>query len=60
MKRNTNEYIAEVEQVSAHNYRPLPVVVAEASGAWDTDVEGQHYLDKPPAYSAANPLHRPP
>ena len=33
------------EQWSTHNYHPLPVVIAEASGATVTDVEGRSYLD---------------
>ena len=38
----------------AHNYHPLPVVVATAEGAWVTDVEGKRYLDCLAAYSAVN------
>jgi ornithine--oxo-acid transaminase len=38
----------------AHNYHPLPVVVAEGEGAWVTDVEGKRYLDCLAAYSAVN------
>ena len=45
---------------SAHNYHPLPVVIAEASGAWVTDVEGKSYLDMLAAYSAVNFGHRNP
>jgi ornithine--oxo-acid transaminase len=45
---------------SAHNYHPLPVVIAEAEGAWVTDVEGQRYLDMLAAYSAINFGHRHP
>jgi ornithine--oxo-acid transaminase len=44
----------------AHNYHPLPVVVAEAEGAWVTDVEGRRYLDMLAAYSALNFGHRHP
>lgn len=45
----------EVEERSlAHNYHPLPVVVATAEGAWVTDVEGNRYLDCLAAYSAVN------
>jgi ornithine--oxo-acid transaminase len=43
---------------SAHNYDPLPVVIAEAEGAWVTDVEGRRYLDLLAAYSAINFGHR--
>jgi ornithine--oxo-acid transaminase len=38
----------------APNYHPLDVVVAEASGAWVTDVDGRRYLDCLSAYSALN------
>src|SRR5204862_3634654 len=38
----------------AHNYHPLPVVVASASGSWVTDVDGRRYLDCLAAYSALN------
>ncbi|WP_156219153.1 ornithine--oxo-acid transaminase [Actinomadura litoris] len=42
------------EEHSAHNYHPLPIVVASADGAWLTDVEGNRYLDMLAAYSAVN------
>ena len=45
---------------SAHNYHPLPVVVATAEGAWVTDVDGSRYLDMLSAYSALNFGHRHP
>jgi ornithine--oxo-acid transaminase len=45
---------------SAHNYHPLPVVIARAEGAWVTDVEGRRYLDLLAAYSALNFGHRHP
>jgi ornithine--oxo-acid transaminase len=45
---------------SARNYHPLPVVIAEAEGAWVTDVEGRRYLDLLAAYSALNFGHRHP
>jgi ornithine--oxo-acid transaminase len=48
------------EAHSAHNYRPLPVVIAEAEGAWVTDVEGRRYVDLLAAYSAINFGHRHP
>ena len=48
------------EQHSAHNYHPLPIVIAEAEGAWVTDVEGKRYLDMLAAYSAVNFGHRNP
>jgi ornithine--oxo-acid transaminase len=45
---------------SAHNYDPLPVVIAEAEGSWVTDVSGRRYLDLLAAYSAINFGHRHP
>ena len=45
-------------EYGAHNYHPLPVVAAEAEGAWVTDVEGRRYLDMLAAYSALNFGHR--
>ncbi len=38
----------------APNYHPLPVVIAQAEGAWVTDVEGRRYLDCLAGYSALN------
>ncbi len=49
-----------VERHSAHNYHPLPVVVAAAEGAWVTDVDGRRYLDCLAGYSALNFGHRHP
>ena len=51
---------AQAEAHSAHNYHPLPVVIAEAEGAWVTDVDGTRYLDLLAAYSALNFGHRHP
>ena len=45
---------------SAHNYHPLPLVAASASGVWVTDVEGRQYLDMLAGYSALNFGHRHP
>src|SRR5580700_10073825 len=45
---------------SAHNYHPMPVVIAGAEGAWVTDVDGTRYLDMLAAYSAINFGHRHP
>jgi ornithine--oxo-acid transaminase len=39
---------------SAHNYHPLPVVVASAAGCWVTGVDGRRYLDMLAGYSALN------
>ncbi|MEV5238953.1 ornithine--oxo-acid transaminase [Streptomyces cinnamoneus] len=50
----TERSIAAADEHSAHNYHPLPVVVATAQGAWLTDVEGRRYLDMLAGYSALN------
>ncbi len=54
----TEREIAAVETYSAHNYHPLPVVIASGEGAWVTDVEGNRYLDMLAGYSALNFGHR--
>jgi ornithine--oxo-acid transaminase len=56
----TEELLALAERYAAHNYHPLPVVIAEAEGVWVTDVEGNRYLDMLAAYSALNFGHRHP
>jgi ornithine--oxo-acid transaminase len=50
----STQYIEATEAHSAHNYHPLPVVIASAQGAWMTDVEGRRYLDMLAGYSALN------
>ncbi|MGP3688041.1 ornithine--oxo-acid transaminase [Streptomyces sp. IBSNAI002] len=50
----TADAIRSADAHSAHNYHPLPVVVATADGAWMTDVEGRRYLDMLAGYSALN------
>jgi ornithine--oxo-acid transaminase len=56
----TEDLRALSEVHSAHNYHPLPIVIAEAQGAWVTDAEGRRYLDMLAAYSALNFGHRHP
>lgn len=58
--RTTNDYLNEVDRVSAHNYHPLPVVLSKGDGCWVWDVEGKKYLDMLSAYSAVNQGHRHP
>ena len=47
-------HIDMVEHYAAHNYAPLPVVIARAEGAWMWDADGNKYLDMLAAYSAIN------
>ena len=50
----TEFHIEVTERHSAHNYHPLPVVLAQGEGAWVTDVDGHRYLDCLAGYSALN------
>jgi ornithine--oxo-acid transaminase len=45
------------DQLGAHNYHPLDVVIARGSGVWLYDVDGRKYLDCLSAYSAVNQGH---
>ncbi|HEY3334041.1 MAG TPA: ornithine--oxo-acid transaminase [Candidatus Limnocylindrales bacterium] len=56
----TRSAIDAVELHAAHNYHPLPVVLAKGEGAWVEDVEGRQYLDMLAGYSALNFGHRNP
>ncbi|MEV3912834.1 MULTISPECIES: ornithine--oxo-acid transaminase [Streptomyces] len=58
--RSSADLIRAEEPVLAHNYHPLPVVVAQAEGTWVQDVEGRRYLDMLAGYSALNFGHRHP
>jgi ornithine--oxo-acid transaminase len=53
------QHIELVEHYAAHNYHPLPVVVARAEGVWVEDADGKRYMDMLAAYSAVNFGHRP-
>ena len=57
---NQHEYLTEVDQYSAHNYHPLPIVLSHGDGAWVWDIDGNRYLDCLAAYSAVNQGHRHP
>lgn len=50
----TEQHIETTERYAAHNYHPLPVVLASGEGAWVTDVDGKRYLDCLAGYSALN------
>ncbi len=53
-------HIELVERYAAHNYHPLPIVVARAEGVWVEDTDGKRYMDMLAAYSAVNFGHGPP
>ncbi|MDT8369268.1 MAG: ornithine--oxo-acid transaminase [Longimicrobiales bacterium] len=54
----TDTYLQQASDFSAHNYKPLPVVLERGEGAWVWDVEGRKFLDMLAAYSAVNQGHR--
>jgi len=56
----TPSAVRDAERWTAHNYHPLPVVIASAEGAWVTDIDGRRYLDCLAGYSALNFGHRHP
>jgi ornithine--oxo-acid transaminase len=54
----SSEALMELEdQYGAHNYHPLPVVLARGRGVYVWDVEGKRYFDFLSAYSAVNQGH---
>jgi ornithine--oxo-acid transaminase len=53
----TEELIAQVERVSAHNYAPLPIVLSKGSGVWAWDTNDRRYLDCLSAYSSLSLGH---
>ncbi len=52
--------IGLADRFGAHNYHPLPIVVARAEGPWVYDPDGNRYLDMLSSYSALNQGHRHP
>lgn len=54
---STRSAIDAEHKLAAHNYHPLPVVFAKASGVDVWDPEGNHYIDFLSAYSAVNQGH---
>ncbi|EJA1875402.1 ornithine--oxo-acid transaminase [Staphylococcus pseudintermedius] len=60
MVTKSEEIIEKTNHYGAHNYLPLPIVIAEAEGVWVKDPEGNRYMDMLAAYSAVNQGHRHP
>lgn len=54
---DSQQYIEIENQYGAHNYHPLPVVLAKGKGVHLWDVEGRQYYDFLSAYSAVNQGH---
>ncbi len=58
LKQTASQEAIELEnQYGAHNYHPLPVVLAKGEGVHVWDVEGKKYYDFLSAYSAVNQGH---
>ena len=58
MEKLTSTDLIELEDKhGAHNYHPLPVVLARGEGVYVWDVEGKQYFDFLSAYSAVNQGH---
>ena len=57
-KATSSQQAIELEdKYGAHNYHPLPVVLAKGEGPFMWDVEGNKYFDFLAAYSAVNQGH---
>ena len=56
-KTSSQELIELEDKYGAHNYHPLPVVLAKGKGVFVWDVEGKKYFDFLSAYSAVNQGH---
>ena len=54
---SSEESMSLEETYGAHNYHPLPVVIAKGEGAYVWDPEGKKYFDFLSAYSAVNQGH---
>lgn len=54
---NAQKFIDLENQYGAHNYHPLPVVLAKGKGPFVWDVDGKRYFDFLSAYSAVNQGH---
>lgn len=57
---DTKTIIEQTEELGAHNYHPLPIVISKAEGVWVEDPDGNRYMDMLSAYSALNQGHRHP
>ncbi len=54
---SSQELMSLEDKYGAHNYHPLPVVLAKGKGIHVWDVEGKSYLDFLSSYSAVNQGH---
>ncbi len=54
---SSKDIIRITEKYSAHNYKPLPIVITKGKGTWVWDKEGKKYLDCIGCYSAVSHGH---
>jgi len=57
LENSSQDMISLEDKYGAHNYHPLPVVLARGEGVYVWDVEGKKYYDFLSAYSAVNQGH---
>ncbi len=57
MQHGQDYYIGLEDKYGAHNYKPLPVVLARGEGAFVWDTDDKKYFDFLSAYSAVNQGH---
>lgn len=57
VKKDSQYFINQENKFGAHNYHPLPVVLARGEGVYVWDVEGKQYFDFLSSYSAVNQGH---
>jgi ornithine--oxo-acid transaminase len=50
----STEFMDMEAHFGAHNYHPLPIVIAKGEGVWVWDPDGNKYMDCLAAYSALN------
>ena len=53
----SKQYMELEDKYGAHNYHPLPVVLAKGEGVFVWDVDGKRYYDFLSSYSAVNQGH---
>lgn len=54
MQGTTQQFIDLESKYGAHNYHPLPIVIAKGEGVWVWDPDGNKYMDCLASYSALN------
>ena len=57
IQKNSQYHLDLEKKYGAHDYHPLPVVLAKGEGVYLWDVEGKQYYDFLSAYSAVNQGH---